>query len=445
MHPARHHSSRGSALLAVLCFTAVLAVGVTSYITLCHRSLELSSRSFQHERAWQLAEAGLERALWALNHDSLITGFDGWTPDGSAAERTFNHDLEGDISATVFVRVEDVSASSLPRPIIVTSSVTLPNGTVLTRQFQCTANPLPTFINAIAGINSVDFESNTPVIDSYRSASGVYGGSNIGYAGIIAGDSVHIHKAQVKGYLNAGINAKTLEPDYSYHEAKGKGKGSVSATLKGPDTDSDVNFDLLRIGSHVNQPLPDIKTPTGGTLLPAGNQTLGTVDGIGPDVYYVTNDLNLNGSALTIEGPVQIRIPGSLFLLNPTGSFFAGRFVIEEGGSLEIFIGGMFYADSRCFVNESEKPSALAIYSNATYLTVLRVPTNGPFHGVLYFPNTEISIQNPGHFYGSMVAKHIAIDGNTNIHYDMNLRDAYFPGLKTTYGVLRRTEVIASN
>lgn len=81
----RHrHTLRGSVVLVALCFVAVLSIAVTTYITLSHRALKLSNRSFQTSLSVQLAESGLEQALWAFNKNDWT----GWTISGTTATRT---------------------------------------------------------------------------------------------------------------------------------------------------------------------------------------------------------------------------------------------------------------------------------------------------------------------------------------------------------------------
>src|SRR4051794_28397532 len=72
-------SDRGAALLAALCFATILAISLSSYMTLCYRTLSLSTRSAQGTRAIELAENGLEDALWALNEND----WSGWTISGT--------------------------------------------------------------------------------------------------------------------------------------------------------------------------------------------------------------------------------------------------------------------------------------------------------------------------------------------------------------------------
>ncbi len=75
---------RGSVVLVALCFVAVLAIAVTTYITLSSRAMNFSARSFNSGLSSQLSEVGMELAMSDLNNDNWAS----WTTSGSTATRT---------------------------------------------------------------------------------------------------------------------------------------------------------------------------------------------------------------------------------------------------------------------------------------------------------------------------------------------------------------------
>ena len=76
-------SERGAALLAAMCFASVLAIALGSYITVCYRSLQMSSRNSSSTHSVELAEVGMEDALWSLNKDD----WSGWAISGTTATK----------------------------------------------------------------------------------------------------------------------------------------------------------------------------------------------------------------------------------------------------------------------------------------------------------------------------------------------------------------------
>lgn len=79
-----HRRDRGAVVLVALCFTAVLAISLASYLAVSRSAMQLSNRAFQTDLSKHLAETGLEVALHAFNtHD-----WTAWTISGTTATRT---------------------------------------------------------------------------------------------------------------------------------------------------------------------------------------------------------------------------------------------------------------------------------------------------------------------------------------------------------------------
>jgi hypothetical protein len=79
-------SQRGSVVLVALCFVAVLAIAVTTYLTLSSRAMNFSARSYNGGLSAQLAEVGMELAMSALNDPN--EDWSDWTTSGVTATRT---------------------------------------------------------------------------------------------------------------------------------------------------------------------------------------------------------------------------------------------------------------------------------------------------------------------------------------------------------------------
>ncbi len=75
---------RGSITLVVLCFVAVLGIGLAGYLAVTNQSMKLSNRSYVSGVSEQLAESGLEQALRSFNQND----WSGWTISGTTAKRT---------------------------------------------------------------------------------------------------------------------------------------------------------------------------------------------------------------------------------------------------------------------------------------------------------------------------------------------------------------------
>ena len=58
-------------VLVALCLVIVLGIAVTGYVAVCARTMEMSNRSFCTTSSVQLAEIGMEEALWSLDQALL--------------------------------------------------------------------------------------------------------------------------------------------------------------------------------------------------------------------------------------------------------------------------------------------------------------------------------------------------------------------------------------
>src|SRR5882672_2670003 len=154
---------RGSALLAALCFCAVLGIALASYMAVCSQTLQLSNRNSQGTHSLELAESGMEEALWALNNAST-DNWTGWTIDNGGSPKTATKTLGGfsfgnGVTGSAVVTIENYDGTSVApayagglRKLKVTGQTNLTDGSTITRQLQTSAQQAPLFVNAIASL-----------------------------------------------------------------------------------------------------------------------------------------------------------------------------------------------------------------------------------------------------------------------------------------------------
>ena len=83
---------RGSAMLAALCLTMVFAISLSSYLALCYENLYISERNTMTSfRGSELAEAGVEQALYCLNNNVWT----GWNLSGGTMSATMTMTSSG--------------------------------------------------------------------------------------------------------------------------------------------------------------------------------------------------------------------------------------------------------------------------------------------------------------------------------------------------------------
>src|SRR4051812_19324345 len=105
------NAQRGSVLLTAMLVAIVIAIALASYLSLGRTSLKLAHRTFFSSDASNLAEAGVEEALYCFNLVGAGTApavaWAGCTLSGASARRTlppFNRDQNGVGIVKVFVQ-----------------------------------------------------------------------------------------------------------------------------------------------------------------------------------------------------------------------------------------------------------------------------------------------------------------------------------------------------
>ncbi len=103
MPDRKHRLQNGSVVLVALIVITVLGVGLAAHLAVSSQATRLANRAFQTSLSKQLAEMGLERALWAFNRQD----WSGWTLSGTTATRTINFAANkfGSTGATTSIKV----------------------------------------------------------------------------------------------------------------------------------------------------------------------------------------------------------------------------------------------------------------------------------------------------------------------------------------------------
>ncbi len=423
-------------VLVALCLTIVLGIAVAGYVALCARTMVLSNRSFCYTSSTQLAETGLEEALWALNQGRNTRGgysWQGWTIDntsGTAAKEPMTgFATNKGVPGVVNVRVDGFRTDS---PTITAHGICqMPDGITIDKELKIQAQPAALFTGPVGAYSSTSFTINwTDTIDSYMTTPGHvdYSAQTPTDQAIVSAPNVSVNAANLLGYVATRGSA----PIYT-----------TRGTVKSLHTSSGVDRDASRVFTNANQNLfdvlPDANLPgeLGGTLPPSP---------LAPSRltrYQVYGDLTLAGLAtLTIDGPVIIVVSGNLSISG------YGSIVITSNGSAQIIVAGSIDIQGGGIDNQTKVPSNLAVFrrsspgDNSAYFNVdgstysARLQTSTPFYGVIYDPYGSLIVYGPSAVLGSLVANVVTVGyGNGAIHYDLSLRHATFSALNTSYDI----------
>ena len=454
-------------MLAALCLAMVFAISLSSYIALCYTSLVASTRSVLAEHSLEMAEAGIEQALYAENSGdwslwtlaggnataNLTMTAAGLAPtSGTPAALNFGNGATG----TVTITVSNYQTSA--RTITSQGIMLMPNGSgsnpgaVVTVSRTLTfsgASPgasgsAPLFVNAVAATSGrVRFRA-AGALDSYNSnpSPGVYASYNPsapGFSAVVVSQdvgsstsTVSLGNATVKGFAS-GFS--------SYSPGTTNWLSYANAQLVGASTPSSTSIDSGRIlttpvpyqplfpenlpTSHVNTSLPASCT-TGGNYLNLPGGTIGSSSDTSPQIYD-TNGITLTGGApVYVNGPVVLIVYGNI-LISGTGGIVlatpnASLTIFEESGSVNLGGNGITNLNSLGTTGVPPLPKRVALVgTNDTYGTVVLSQTL-PFYGVMYFPYMRTSVVGSVTIYGSIVGYSVSFQGSPSLHYDLALR-----------------------
>lgn len=548
-------SQRGSLVLVGMILTVTLGLILGSYISLCSNSLQMSQREYQSNRAQQLAEDGMEEALWALNQTG-VTGFvDGtmgggtidWTLEatpGTATATITGFPAEGGLTRQIGIRVlnykaptSGISAWSAaanyaignyaiitvggtpttfccatanlghsPAPgtatdwnsatayalnayalyggtlyrcktpntgkspeksaywtpiwigekgqIINTEGViTLADGTQIRRQLRALTTPPEQFLpNALAAVNggAISLSNIAAVIDSYDSAIGPYNAGTATYSAVVAGTTVDINSATVKGYVVTTGSAVLYNPD-GYILAPGDTAVRNPARILTTATVTSV----IPLSAPAGPPIPtiihDYYSDVGTN--PIWNSSWSLINTLSPGTYRVSGGyLHLMAGHLYINGPGTVKLIASddLFIGDPTNigqyrdswnnppyaantSIMPGIYgiTVNNGAKLELYVGGNLAIYAGGINNLSQNPANVTIYgTNTTGSPIIwDIRTNQKFYGTINAPRATFTIyKDTGtpnfDFFGAVLAKNINLRGGASVHYDMDLRNS---------------------
>lgn len=225
------------------------------------------------------------------------------------------------------------------------------------------------FPYAVVGMNSINMSGGT-FVDSYNSAQGSYGGSNIAQRGDAAtnGTITLSGSALIKGNATAGQG-------YSI------GGGTVGVT--------------------------GTKT-TGGSSL--------TYSPLPAPTTYNNNGL---GSSLSVTGSSTVSMSPGTYLFSTLKTSGSGK--IKISGPTTIYVSGSVSLSGAGIISGTQNPADLTIILTSTATSVV-LSGSAYFYGVVYAPKATLSISGASQFFGAFVGKTISLTGSGQIHRDENLK-----------------------
>jgi len=414
--PVRKHNKneRGAVLIIALLVSLMLLILSMPFLTKLSGAYRLSEKSYRTLAATNLAEAGIERAIWELNYGSI------WTWDGDPNNRALDLiDLQaasgngiGDVLISIqkplgqlpFIestgKVMHISPTTIDRTVWV----------LLERE-----DSPSIFEFALFGDEGIDLVGSA-YIDSYDSRDGEYGGDNVGEKG------------------HTGTNATfqgciALRNNSTIYGSAFVGPGADPENVIVIENNSEIKG--VKEALLEEKDLPSVPPPVGLPFL--GDYLLlpNNDDVILSSGEYSSFHLRSN-TEVTVLADVILYVTGGFIMDSYT------QLTIAEGSSLILYLGGTFVQHSNSTINNLTKdPTKLLIYGTDSFNGVMEWRSNTDFYGAVYVPRAEVEYYSNADFYGSFIGKYVVVSSNARFHYDLALGDldSLGDGKSWTYSV----------
>ena len=371
LRQSRFSSRTGAALLVAVILGAAIALALGTFIYIANSELRMANRTGQMTMVNNVAEAGFEEVLSALNtatantaaHPTMDPLTDSLNPLNNGTKWT-NSDYDGVSSAngdrrkifTNYISTSQQVTSSVSVLLLSTSTAkhyyavakavsTAANGQVLEKYVWGAIHRKPLAPPGMYARYKLDFKGTSVAVDSYRSSLGVYGASispsyggynnqNIFSYGIVASVSSTVNVGQADIYGNVatgGTDPASTVGNTGIIGDWGDAKGTIDTTQTA--TNFTAQFDLVTpSGLAVGIPkyASDLKDAMGNPIYTLGDSSTTNTT---PWTYYIKAS-DIDGTMLyTVQGPVRIIIQPET-----SGSYNGsdGKLAFSGSGGLEV-------------------------------------------------------------------------------------------------------------
>lgn len=395
----KYKNRRGFALVTALLIIAVLIVIVIACMARLFVEYRLASKFYDSTAAFNLAEAGIERALWEICYNnSSFSGASGWTTDIQG-----NHIISPTIfqtSAGTTIGYYDVTAgiSADGMTATVTSTGYVPRTTSPSEQRTIKVTYVKhNFSKGILSLNSVTMSGQAKT-DSYDSSLGLYnallpnGTRNKGQEGDVATNGVIGLSGQV--YINGDANPGAGHPLPSSPPPSNYISGTYG-TLQAPLT------------------VDPIPTATINTVRTNNNNSNITITHNGHVTSYS------GGTAISVSGQDTMTLPGGTYYFTSVST--SGQAAINVTGPSIIYVdGGNVSISGQGMVNSTSnsQPKNLQLYSTGSTISL---SGQSAFYGAIYAPTAAVTLTGQENFYGSLICGTDVDSGQSAVHFDVSL------------------------
>lgn len=426
-------ASRGSLLIVAMILCAVIGISIVSYLGLGRTAMGISNRALFNNAAMNLAENGLEQAVYAINKkvaDSTWRWSDhGWTILGDDARQQWTDTSLGQ-GATGLVRtyVYDRTGGVAPR-IISRAVVTLGGGSsnTIEKWIEVRMRKTSRFANGLVARNSITFNGTNASVDSWDSG---WPASATPYSAAVKNDRGTV------GSISVSVNAVAVNnADIWGYASTGGALPSVgSGGTVGPFGTATGTMDMSHVSTDFSANFDPVTAPTatysnyGGSITSNESLPRAGIDTISSDGYYYieADSVNFNNKTLTITAKVVLKLTNTLTAIDIVGG--SGALNINTGAELKVYSAGDMKIAGQGLMNggttaaTANQPAKCQFYGTKTSGSQdIQIAGNGVLSALVYAPQGTVKINGNGDVCGSIVANDITCVGNAAFHYDESL------------------------
>jgi len=401
-------NSRGSTFISIMLFGFILFVISAGFLLMTTSEHKLNRRSYDNAVAINLAEAGVDYAIWAIN----LPGTDpqdisAWAGASSLRTKTVPsfQSASGQVMGDFYVEVADSTGKN---PLVTSTGyvpgASSPGNIHRTVKVKLSTTEYRPFNGVFFGNDYVHLHGTTST-DSYLGGATGRSNGDIGTFGTIAAAINLTGSAVVNGNARTGPGG-TVD-----------GSSAVTGEIthdQVPSSDPPlppvtVPSELVSLSYGVNGQFTDgllTKTGSNSAAIPSGNWKL--------------KRIKLTASAtLTITGPAKIYLTGD-----------TGDSIAQSGAGSQIICDGKveFYVDQKVtssgqgMINPGQNPADLTVWGTPT-CTSIKMSGGSTLYAAVYAPSATIDPSGGGDRYGAFVGKEVNCTGNGVYHYDEALAE----------------------
>jgi hypothetical protein len=437
---------RGSVLIVAMLLAAIIAISLGSYIKLAINSMNLADRSFYQNAAVNLAEVGVEEAIYCYNRlednkatpANAWTGWDIGTVEARSATRTIGgFDLGRGVLGEVKVYCSFYNPTLKEKPVVVAkATLTFPNSPPTSKYIEVTVRKRSLFPKGMIVRETIEAKGGNLSLDSWDSdpdddpttAMVVYPDGRSANAMLATQSTVNnaisIGNGVVYGYISTAGGSVGRQPQ---------------AVLTG--NFSSTEFDTNRISNDfevtafapTDPPTPGVFNSIGynmgGETLPRGGDS--AADGVYYYKFDMGRNISVNTGTLLISGKVVLLLTSHAGV-EAMGLAGTGKMEIAAGASLTVYTNGNVKLSGGGGVsNANAQPKTCVIFGTlptAASGQTIDLSGNGKTSVSLYAPNADITLSGggtDGDFFGAIVGKSVTMTGTSRFHYDESLARLY--------------------